>query len=428
MSKLMRSVLAGLALFALACSSTPTLPQSGSPEVGADAEGPILILVSLDGFRWDFLERGETPTLARLAAEGVHARRLIPSFPSKTFPNHYTLVTGLRPAEHGLVANNIWDPATEKLFGLSNRVAVGTGAWYGGEPIWVTAERRGIRTAPLFWPGSEAEILGVRPSYHQPYDGDMTPEARVDLILKWLELPPPERPGFLTLYFEDVDDAAHTFGPEPSAELAGALGVVDRAMARLVEGLERRGLDDRVDLLVVSDHGMASTSPERVILLDDYIDLETANVVDWNPVLGLWPSKENLDRVYEALAGAHSHLTVVRREEIPDRFEFAGHERIPPIVGIADEGWSISSSSDVARCPRCFDGGTHGYDHRLESMGALLVARGPSFRRATKIGPIENFHLYNAMCIVLGLDPAPNSGDPARVWDLVTPREPNTGS
>lgn len=414
-----------LAALALGCApaATPSPPQDATANMAsAPRDLPILILVSLDGFRWDFLGRGVTPTLSRLADEGVHAKSLIPSFPTKTFPNHYTLVTGLRPAEHGLVANNILDPRSGELFGLSNRKAVGDGKWYGGEPIWVKAEREGLRTAPLFWPGSEAEILGVRPSYSLPYDDDMAPEDRVDLILEWLDLPPQQRPRFLTLYFSNIDNAAHRFGPEPSEELARALGVVDRAVERLVQGLAQRGLETKVDLLIVSDHGMASTSRKRVVFLDDYVDPERARVVDWNPVLGLWPPEDQVDEIYLALAGANPHLAVYRRGEIPDHFEFSGHERIPRIVGIAETGWSITTRRRFAFCPRCSDGGTHGYDQRDESMGALLIAHGPSFRSHREIGSIENYHLYNVMCAVLGLEPAKNSGDPAVVSEFLRRR------
>jgi predicted AlkP superfamily pyrophosphatase or phosphodiesterase len=377
-------------------------------------------LISLDGFRWDFLERGATPTLLRLAQEGVRADRLIPSFPTKTFPNHYTIVTGLRPAEHGLVANNIFDPATGERFSLSDRSAVADGKWYGGEPIWVTAERAGLRTAPLFWPGSEAEILGVRPTFHRPYDGSMSPQGRVDLMLEWLDLPADQRPAFMTLYFETVDSSAHRYGPAPSDELAQALGTVDRAVAHLVAGLEQRGLASSVDLVIVSDHGMSATSADRLIFLDDYLDPVSANVVDWTPILGLWPSMENLEPVYHALKGAHPHLEVYRREEIPERYRFSGHERIPPILGISDDGWSVTTRSHLEGCPTCFDGGTHGYDQRLDSMGGLLIARGPSFRRHTTIAPIENHHLYNVFCAVLGLRPALNSGDPDQVSALLS--------
>lgn len=422
MRNLLRLLAVSLAVIVLGCAAAPTretpAATAATPALAPESL-PRLILISLDGFRWDFLQHGVTPTLSRLAAEGVQAERLIPSFPTKTFPNHYSIVTGLRPAEHGLIANNIYDPMTGKRFGLSNRAAVADGNWYGGEPIWVTAERQGLRAAPLFWPGSEAEILGVRPSYSRPYDGGLSPEDRVDLLLEWLNLPPGEQPQFLTLYFEDVDDAAHGYGPEPSSELAKALGVVDQAIGRLVEGLNQLGLGSSVDLLIVSDHGMSATSRDRVIFLDDYVDPELANVVDWSPILGIWPSDAQAGEIYRALAGAHPNLAVYRRDEIPARYDFSGHPRIPPILGISDEGWSITTRERFGRCPRCFNGGTHGYDQSLESMGALLIAHGPSFRSRTRVGPIENVHLYNLMCEVLGVAPARNSGDPNQVREFL---------
>lgn len=416
-SQLSRISILVAAILIAGCASAPRPAPELAPDDAVSNQETHLILISLDGFRTDFLDRGATPTLSRLADEGVRAEKLIPSFPTKTFPNHYTIVTGLRPSEHGLVANNIYDPVRGLRFGLSKREAVADGGWYGGEPIWVTAERQGLRTAPMFWPGSEASIGGIRPTHWVPFDDAMAPEARVDRVLGWLDLPAPDRPRFLTLYFETVDDAAHGHGPDPSEGLAKALAIVDSAVARLVEGLGERGL--RVDLLIVSDHGMAATSRERVIYLDDYVEPETANVIDWSPVLGLWPPATEIESVYEALAGAHPNLAVYRREEIPERYQFLGHQRIPPIVGIADDGWSVTSRSFFARCPECFDGGAHGYAQWSASMAALLIGHGPSFRLRTRIGPMENFHLYNAMCAILGLEPAANSGDPRRATELL---------
>ena len=418
-------LLAALAILATACAAPRPAndsPPASTPRTAPVSSQPALILISLDGFRWDFLEYGATPTLSRLATEGVHANRLIPSFPTKTFPNHYTITTGLRPAEHGLVANNIRDPRTGERFGLSNRAAVADGKWYGGEPIWVTAQKSGLRSAPMFWPGSEAEIGGVRPTYHLPYDGAMRPEERVDQVLAWLDLPPEERPAFITLYFEHVDDSAHEYGPDRSEALNRALGIVDGGVERLIQGLDQRGLSSSVDLLIVSDHGMSKTSPERLVFLDDYLDPEDAGVIAWSPILALWPSPERIDAIYSALAGAHPHLAVYRRDEVPAGFEYSGHERIPPVIGISDDGWSVTTRRAFANCPDCFNGGSHGYDHRTLSMGALFIAHGPSFRRGLTVPPFENIHLYNLMCALLGIEPAPNSGDPERVAGFLASR------
>jgi predicted AlkP superfamily pyrophosphatase or phosphodiesterase len=215
----------------------------------------------------------------------------------------------------------------------------------------------------------------------------------------------------LTLYFSDVDHAAHKFGPAPSKGLRKAIRRVDKALGQLLKGLKRLKLEDHVDIIVVSDHGMSATSPKRVILLDQYLDPVVANVVDWNPVLALWPLPEHVDEIFEAIDEAHPHLAVFRRNEIPEHLNFRGHPRIAPIIGIADDGWSISTQTRLRSCPECFSGGTHGYDPSLESMGALFLASGPSFRQGLTVAPFENIHIYALMCRILGLEPAPNDGD-----------------
>ena len=397
---------------------------SGSRPPAASTTGdapPPLLLVSIDGFRADYLDLHEAPVLERLAAEGLRAEGLIPAFPSKTFPNHYSIVTGLYPEHHGIIANNMYDPGFDASFSLSDRDAVGDGRWWGGEPIWVTAQRQGLRSATLFWPGSEAEIGGLRPTHWLPYEHDMPGAARVEQVLDWLDLPPGERPSFLTLYFSRVDSQGHWYGPA-SDSTARAVAEVDRFLGMLIGGLEARDLLGRMHLLVVSDHGMAATSAERVILLDDYIDLHDVQVVDWNPVVMVRPVPGREDAVYEALRQA-PHLTVHRKADMPERLHFDDHRRIPPIIGIADEGWSITTRARYEADPGAFDGGAHGYDPRHESMHGLFVAHGPAFPRGDVVDPFENIHLYNLMTTLLGLEPAPNDGGPDVARHLLQPQE-----
>ncbi len=385
----------------------------------APAPDHALILVGIDGFRHDFVARAPTPALDRLAAAGVAAERLIPAFPTKTFPNHYTIVTGLYPEHHGIVANNMYDPVFDAFYALGDREAVEDGRWYGGEPIWVTLERQGGTAATFFWPGSEAAIGGRRPTYWKLYDGEVPNEHRVDQALAWLDLPPARRPDFLTLYFSDVDDAAHRNDPDSAPEVGEAVARVDAMLGRLLDGLERRGLLAATDVIVVSDHGMAATSPERAIAIDDFVDLEVAKVVDWNPVLAAWPAADRVEEVYAALAGAHPHLAVYRKSEIPEALHYREHRRIPPILGIADEGWSVTSRGYLAERGERLRGGNHGYDPRLPSMGALFLAAGPSFRRGERVAPFENVHLYELMAHVLGVEAAPNDGDLEAVRHLL---------
>ncbi len=407
---------AAIALFlALAASLLACATLQDRPSAPPHA----LILVGIDGCRHDFLERADTPALDRLAADGVAAERLLPAFPTKTFPNHYTMVTGLYPEHHGIVANSFYDPVFDATYSLGDRTTVEDGRWYGGEPIWVTLERQGGTAATFSWPGSEAEIAGRRPTFWRIYDAEVPNADRVDQVLAWLDLPPRRRPGFVTLYFSDVDDAAHRNDPDTAPEVGQAVARIDAIVGRLVDGLEHRGLLASTDIIVVSDHGMAATSPERAIAIDDYVDLELANVVDWNPVLALWPAAERVEEVYAALAGAHPHLAVYRKSEIPEALHYRQHRRIPPLLGIADEGWSVTSRSYLQERGERLRGGNHGYDNRLASMGAIFIASGPSFRRGSRVPALENIHLYELMAAALGVEPAPNDGDLAAVRHLL---------
>jgi len=383
------------------------------------ADPPTLILVSFDGFRWDFMDRVPTPALDRLAAAGVRAERLIPSFPTKTFPNHYTVATGLYPEHHGIISNSIRDPELEERFALRNRSAVQDARWWHGEPIWRTAQRQGRIAAPYFWPGSEAPIGGQHAAYWQAYDGSVTHEERVDRVLGLLDLPAGERPAFATVYFSDVDDAAHRHGPEDLERVDAAVARVDASLGRLIGGLEERGLWGRVHLVVISDHGMIGTPPEQLIVLDDYVDLEVANVIDWAPALAVWPSPEDVDRVYESLHGAHPHLTVYRKEEIPDGWHYRDSPRIAPIIGLVDGGWRVSSRAYVELRGGRLSLGDHGFHHEIEEMGALFVAAGPGLVQGETSPPFSNVHLYELMCRLLDLEPAANDGDLAAVEHLL---------
>lgn len=384
-------------------------------------ERAILILVSIDGFRWDYLDRFESPNLRQMAANGVRAEGLIAQFPTKTFPNHYSIVTGLKLANHGIISNNMRASDIPGEFSMSNRDVLADPRWWAGEPIWNTAERQGRVAAAMFWPGSETAIGGRQATFWLPFDDDMSHSERVGRVLSWLELPEDERPSFLTLYFSDVDNAGHELGPE-SAEVGTAVAAVDRSIGELVAGVKRAGLDDRVHYVVVSDHGMAALSPDRMIVLDSLIDVAAVDVVDWAPVLGVSPKDGNVEELYAALKDKHPHLAVYRRDEIPAVYGIAGHPRLPAVVGIADEGWYVASQREVDRWAqpgRKAPGGTHGYDARLKSMQGLFVASGPRIKIGMTVAAFENIHVYEFMCAVLGLTPAKNDGDPAVTRDML---------
>ena len=245
----------------------------------AAASTPILILVAFDGWRWDYLDTLDAPALAAMAARGVRADGLIPVYSSLTFPNHYTLVTGLRPARHGIVSNTMLDPALPGRFSLSNTAVTSNPAWWGGEPIWHTSTRQGLKSGTMFWPGSDVAIGGHFPTYWRQFEDALPPARRTDQVLEWLRLPEAERPSVLTVYYSDLDTAGHDSGPG-SAAVRVAAARVDHELGRLVAGVETLGLQARVHWVVVSDHGMAQLSSERVIVLDDLLDVSTVEIVD----------------------------------------------------------------------------------------------------------------------------------------------------
>jgi predicted AlkP superfamily pyrophosphatase or phosphodiesterase len=403
-------LLAVLALLLAACRAVAVPPP----------ERPILILVSIDGFRWDYFDRVTPPTLVALAAAGVRSEGLIAQFPTKTFPNHYTIVTGLTVAHHGIVSNNIRDVAIPGEFSLSNREVQNDPRWWGGEPIWNTVERHGLTSAAMFWPGSEVMIGGRRGTYWTPYQDDMPHAERIRRILEWLRLPAAERPSFLTLYFSDVDTAGHREGPD-SQDVQEAVMRVDRSLGQLIEGVKQSGLEDRVNYVIVSDHGMAALSNDRTIVLDDDVIPSSVDVVDWSPVLGLIPRDGDIERVYAALKDRHPALAVYRSHEIPAEYGLANHPRVPPIIGVAKDGWRIASKRDVFRWAhdRRPPGGAHGYDNSTRTMQGLFIAAGPRFKSGMTVGPLDNLHLYEMMCAVLGVMPAKNDGDPAATRDML---------
>jgi len=396
LNQLMMSLVASLLVVSSVFSFTPQAEQT-------------VILISFDGFRWDYPERAETPHFDFLVENGVRAAGLIPSFPTKTFPNHYTIVTGLYPDHHGIVANSMHDRGTDKRFRISDRQAVQSSFWWGGEPIWVTAEKQGIIAASYFWVGSEAPIAGRQPTYWFQYDGSTPNRERIDQVLNWLALPEKERPRLILLYFSLTDDMGHGYGPE-SVQVAEAVATADSLLGYLSAGLRKAGLFENTNLIVTSDHGMAATSQERVIFLDDYLDLKTVSVVDWSPVAMINPKTLEAESIVEKLKGAHPRLNVFLKSELPRNLHFGEHERIPDVVAYADAGWSISSRAYFDKNPERLDGGTHGYSPEAQSMHAIFIAKGPAFRSDVRFPAFANIHVYELLAAVLGIKPAANDG------------------
>ncbi|MDP1914552.1 ectonucleotide pyrophosphatase/phosphodiesterase [Brevundimonas sp.] len=386
------------ALIVAGCASTPT------PGPFAPAARPPVILISIDGFRWDYLQRGVTPTLNALVAEGASGP-MRPSFPSVTFPNHYTLVTGKHPDHHGIVSNAMVDAELGR-FALDVPEAVTDRRWWDqAEPIWVTAEKAGLVTGTMFWPGSEAAIGGVRPTYWTRFDQSLPGDARVDQVLAWLDLPPPERPALATLYFDIVDTAGHENGPD-AAGTVEALASVDASIARLIAGLKARGLEDDAVLVIVSDHGMAATSPERVIQLDDLVDPEALRIVYTGAVTFLDPVPGREAEVETALVGRHPHAECWRKADIPARFVLGSNPRVAAIVCSPEVGWLIATRAR----PVTRSGGAHGYDNAAPEMRALFIAHGPGVARGIRVGDLDSVDVQPLLGRLLGLAVPPGDG------------------
>ncbi|MRW92400.1 alkaline phosphatase family protein [Duganella sp. FT80W] len=373
--------------------------------VAAQPAHPV-ILVSIDGFRPDYLTEGVTPNLNRLAAQGVRAEGMRPSFPSITFPNHYTLVTGKRPDHHGLVDNVMSDPAiSDERFTLSNAAAVTDHRWWDqAEPVWVTAELHGVHSATMFWPGSEAAIHGVRPTIAPKFDGKLPAAQRVDTLLSWLDQPG-QQFGFLTLYFDDVDHAGHSYGPA-AAETTEAVAQVDQAIGRLLDGLAARHVE--ANIVVVSDHGMAPVSTERVIRMQDiapagsYEEVVSGSYAGMNAVAG----KEQ--QLAAALLKPQQHMQCWRKEEIPARLAYGHNARVPAFLCLADDGWSIVFSDKSAAKVK---GGKHGYDNALPDMRATFIAAGPAFAPGVVLPVFDNVDVYPLLMRLIGVAALPSDGD-----------------
>lgn len=406
-------LVAGLATLLLAaCAGSPR--ETGPAGQTADQARPPLLLVSLDGVGADALFKGDTPNLDAIARRGLRSEGMRPSFPSLTFPNHYTLVTGLLPDRHGIIDNRMADPELGR-FALSDRDAVEDGRWWSdGEPIWATARRHGLRSATMFWPGSEAPIRGVQPDHWLSYQKDLPEPQRVARVLRWLDLPAGERPHLLTLYLEAVDTEGHTHGPGSAQERA-ALRTVDAAIGQLLDGLAARGLHDQVNLVIVSDHGMAAIDPSRTVFIEDLPGIELAEVVHIGSQAGFNPRPGQDEALARALVGRHGPVECWRKQDLPARFRFGTHRRVPAIYCLAEPGARIESRARRERpgAPPP-NRGAHGYDPAHPAMAALFVADGPDLANAVLLPAFDNVHVHPLLMALLGLVPLDGvDGDPA---------------
>lgn len=362
-----------------------------------EAPRPVTVLVGIDGFRADYLERAITPRLAALARQGATGP-MRPSFPTKTFPNHFALVTGYRPDRNGIVGNTMIDPRRPgEMFSLGNAAqALDPFWWDEAEPVWITAEKAGLRAATMFWPGSEVAYQGRRPSDWMRFDQNVSNVQRVNALIDWLRRPASIRPALATVYFDTVDTAGHRYGPE-SAEVNAALAEVDARIGEMVDGAAKLGV--KVNWVIVADHGMRQTDASRVIQLDDLIDRASTIAVETGPYAAIEPAAGTDNRVAEALLKPHAHMTCQRKEDLPERLHYGSNPRVAAIICIAEPGWTILSGPPVYPVT----GGAHGYDNADPEMLALFIASGPAFAQGARLEVFDNVAVAALLRAVLGL-------------------------
>ena len=385
---------------------------------------PTVILISIDGFRYDYLEKYKPKTLRKLAKKGVRAKWMTPSFPTKTFPNHYTIATGLLPENHGITTNNIYDPEFDAVFSLGKREEVQNTRWWGGEPIWVTAEKQGQKAGAFFFPGTEAPIKEVRPTFWKNYDGKVPNDERVDTILGWLDLPKEKRPTLFTLYFSDVDDAGHRFSPD-SKKTGEAVRKVDKDIKRLIKGLKKRKIYKKTNLIIVSDHGMAPVPQKNAIILDEMFDTSFAKQIFWvSEIVQIFPNEGKEDEIYNSVKSKlPKTASIYRKSEIPERFRYRNNRRIAPILVLPKAGSILVTRErfeEMKTSGRLNETrGSHGYDNESEDMRALFIGHGEAFKNGYLAEPFQNIEVYNLMCEILKLKPAKNDGNLSKVRSML---------
>ncbi|KAI9490532.1 alkaline-phosphatase-like protein [Zychaea mexicana] len=387
---------------------------------GTHAFNPTMILISLDGVVNHDLDLFLTPHMTEIANEGVRAKWMTPSFPPITFPNHWSLVTGLYPESHGIIGNMFYDPALNDSFNYKSPAQSWDAKWWGGEPIWVTAVRQGLRSGVIMWPGCSTIFQdNLQPSLQIPFNDDMAFDEKVDRALTWLDLPIEERPQSINIYVQQIDQAGHRYGPYANQTLY-QLHKADQSIGRLVKGLEARNLTEIVNLMVVSDHGMSATDAKsRTIYYDDEFtedEMSRIRSVEGDPLLLIRPhtnDDDSVDVLYKAFLRLKQktggHFRVYRRQDIPDRFHFRDNVRIPPLLVLPDNEWIITTRNNpwISR-------GVHGYDNLDEQSRAIFVGQGPFFwedhEKGTTLEPFWNVELYSMFTRILDLEPASNNG------------------
>lgn len=377
---------------------TAQLMVEGRKNSATQQSKPYVIMISIDGFRYDYAEKYNAQQLLRLSGAGVRATAMQPSFPSLTFPNHYTLATGLYPAHHGLVDNVFYDRKRDAIYKVHDRETVEDGTWYNGIPLWVLAEKQQMISASYFWVGSESAIQNIRPTYYFRYQEKTGIDQRIGQVINWLRLPEDQRPHLITFYFPEVDHIGHSWGPD-SDSVRNAVQFVDAAIGKMVTEVAKLNLP--VNFIVVSDHGMLQADTTNTITLPDVPALQPLKSIPGNEKVMLYgKTDEEIKASYDYLKQHQHHYTAYLKKETPERWHYGQEDiynRIGDIILLAEAGYTFANGKMVHP-------GHHGYDNNLTNMNAIFMAWGPAFKAHTRIATFENVHVYPLVARILGLD------------------------
>ncbi len=380
----------------------------------AAAPRPYVVMLSLDGFRYDYQGKANTPALDSITKYGVKAKSLQPCFPSKTFPNHYTIATGLYPGNHGIISNSFYAPRLKQYYSIGNRSKVENGKFYKGEPIWVTAEAQRVKTASYFWVGSEAKIKGYRPTYWKRYNHKFPYMQRADSVINWLKKPYAQRPKLITWYLDKTDGAGHIYGPE-SNEVANTISMLDSVIGYFLNQVKTLNIKDSVNFIIVSDHGMSTIDTNKTVCLSNYIKPNWVDtVLGANPFVLVYAAKNCADSIINNLKGVKG-VNAWAKNDIPERFNLKQSNRVPQVVVVADTGWNIRANPNH----KIYSRGTHGYDNTFTDMGGIFYAIGPEFKVDYNAGQLYNTDIYNLIAKLLNIKPAPNDGKQERIFHVL---------
>ena len=379
------------------------------------SDKPYVVMLSMDGFRWDYPEKANTPNLDYIEQIGVRADAGIPCFPTKTFPNHYSMATGLYPDNHGIIMNRFYAPDIDKYYSIGNNEAVTDPDFYFGEPVWVTAEKQGVKSASYFWVGSEAPHDSIFPTYHYAYKGSVPFEERIDGVIEWLGLPENERPHLIMWYIQEPDSKGHDVGPD-HPEMITMIEYLDSLVGVFNQKVAELPIADKINIIITSDHGMGQISEKRTVYLLDLIEKNWCEHIDGgNPAYTIDVKDEYYDTVYNILSTTE-HITVWKKDDIPERLHYGSSERVKDFVVVADSSWSLLRSSKK----RAYSGGAHGYDNQNKDMHAIFYAYGPVFRNNYNHHSINNIDIYPLICKILNIKPVEMDGDLQNVSEMLS--------